>query len=240
MNAAIITARAGSKSIEDKNVYPVGGQPLIAYPIRAAREAQRIDRVFISTDGREIARVGVEMGCEIIWRPEELCGDTVNHGDVIKHAVETVDRVEAGLENVVILLGNTVMVDAGLIDKALALLEELPDIDSVMSVWEAADDHPLRALQMTDGLLSPYGDSARQVSTERQSYPKAYFYDQGVWALRKDCVQRRDGPNPWWWMGARSRAIVRPWVTGRDIHTHLDVAIAEWWLRAGPGANGGG
>ena len=231
MNAAIITARAGSKSIIDKNVYPVAGRPMVAYPIMAAQAARRIGGVYISTDGAAIAHVGRNMGCEIIARPDELGGDTVNHGDVIKHAVEYVDARVEGLQNIVLLLGNTAMIDGAIIDKCLNLLDERPDLDSVMTVWEAADDHPLRALEIdAEGLARPYGGSDRQVSTERQSYPKAYYYDQGVWAFRKDCVQRRDGPNPWWWMGKRSHAIVRPWVTGRDIHTFFDLAITEWWI----------
>lgn len=232
MNIAIITARAGSKSIKNKNVYPVHGQPMIAYPIRAAKGASRIDRVYVSTDGPAIAAVAEELGCEVIWRPDELAGDHVNHGDVIKHAVEHADAACPGLQNVVVLLGNTVMVDAALIDQGLAILEEREDLDSVMSVWEAADDHPFRALEIRDGLLAPYGDPNRQVSTERQSYAPAYYYDQGIWAFRKGCVQRKDGPNPWWWMGKRCFPIVRTWVTGRDIHTHLDIEIASWWLSA--------
>jgi len=231
MNAAIVTARKGSKSIRDKNVYNVAGRPMVAYPIQAAIDADRIDRIYVSTDGEAIAQASTELGCEIIWRPEELGGDTVNHGDVIKHAVEYVDQRNTGLENVVVLLGNTVMVDGPLIDEALGMLDDNPGLDSVMSVWEAADDHPLRAMEIADGILQAYGGVDRQVSTERQSYKKAYYYDQGVWAFRKDCVQRRDGPNPWWWMGKRSAPIVRTWVTGRDVHTHMDVGIAEWWLR---------
>jgi len=232
VNAAIVTARKGSKSIRDKNVYKVAGRPLVAYPIQAALDANSIDRVYVSTDGEAIAEVSQNLGCEIIWRPEELGGDSVNHGDVIKHAVEYVDTLVGGaLENVVLLLGNTVMVDDGVIDGAVQMLEGRPDLDSVMTVWEAADDHPLRALEIHDGLLRPYGGADRQVSTERQSYKKAYYYDQGVWAFRKECVQRKEGPNPWWWMGKRSFPIVRAWVTGRDVHTHLDMAIAEWWLQ---------
>jgi CMP-N-acetylneuraminic acid synthetase len=230
MNAAIITARAGSKSILNKNVYEVNRRPLIYYPIRAAQDARTIDRVYISTDGESIAEVGQRMGCEIIWRPEELGGDHINHGDVIRHAVEWVDE-RSPLANVALLLGNTVMIDGEMLDAALTLLDQRQDLDSVMTVWEAADDHPMRALDRSeDGLLTPYGDPDRRVSTERQSYKKAYYYDQGVWAFRKETVQRRDGPNPWWWMGKRSYGIVRNWVTGRDIHTHLDISIAEWWL----------
>jgi len=230
MNAAIVTARAGSKSIHDKNVHPLLGRPLVAYPIQAALDAERIDAVFVSTDGEAIAAASRKLGATIIERPEELGGDTVNHGDVIRHAVRWVDRDTPDLENVVLLLGNTVMIDGELIDTALAALESAPELDSVMTVWEAADDHPLRALEIVDGLVQPYGDAERQVSTERQSYPKAYYYDQGVWAFRKQCVERRDGPNPWWWMGKRCKPLVRNWVTGRDVHTLLDLGVAQWWL----------
>ena len=233
MNVAIITARAGSKSIINKNVYPVAGKPLVAYPIQAALDARHVDKVFLDTDGDEIAEVGRRMGCEILWRPEALRGDDVNHGDVIKHDVETVGAREPNLANVVLLLGNTVMIDGALIDESLEMLAADSALDSVMSLWEAADDHPLRALEIRDGLVVPYADANRQVSTARQSYPKAYYYDQGVWTFRKQCVERRDGPSPWWWMGKRSKPIIRQWVTGRDIHGPLDVSIAEWWLAAG-------
>ena len=230
MNAAIITARAGSKSIPDKNVFFVAGKPLVSYPIEAALAASGIDSVFVSTDGKSIAEVSRALGCAIIERPPELGGDHVNHGDVIKHAVEWVEGRLSELENVVLLLGNTVMIDGGIIDHCLSLLDQRSELDSVMTVWEAADDHPLRALEIHDGLLRPFGDPDRQVSTERQSYRKAYYYDQGVWAFRKSCVQRNDGPNPWWWMGKRCYPVIRTWVTGRDVHTHFDVALAEWWL----------
>ena len=208
----------------------MGGRPLVAYPVQAALDAASIARVYVSTDGEAIASAAEKLGGEVIWRPAELAGDTINHGDVIKHAVEFVDERMPQLTNVVLLLGNTVMVDGRLIDRCVRILETDDEFDSVMTVWEAADDHPLRALEISDQVLRPYGDSERSVSTERQSYAKAYYYDQGVWAFRKDCVQRRDGPNPWWWMGAKCKPVVRNWITGRDIHTHLDVSAAEWWL----------
>jgi N-acylneuraminate cytidylyltransferase len=235
VNAAIVTARAGSKSIRDKNVFPVAGRPLVAYPVQAALDAERIDEVYVSTDGEAIAEAAAALGATVIRRPEQLAGDHVNHGEVIRHAVEWVGERRMDLASVVLLLGNTVMVDGGLIDECLARLDERPDLDSVMTVWEAADDHPLRALEIVDGLLRPYGDPDRRVSTERQSYPKAYYYDQGIWAFRKECVERREGPNPWWWMGKRCAPIVRNWVTGRDVHTPLDVVFAETWLARLPG-----
>jgi CMP-N-acetylneuraminic acid synthetase len=231
MNVAIVTARAGSKSIVNKNVLPLLGQPMVQYPIKAAQAARRVADVWVSTDGEEIATASTAAGAKIIPRPDELSGDTVNHGIVIKHAVDYIDARVPDLANIVLLLGNTVYVDGDLIDRALAVLDERDDVDSVMTVWEAADDHPYRALQINgEGLVETFG-GPRQVSTERQSYPKAYYYDQGVWAFRKQTVHRQDGPNPWWWMGKRVYPIVRPWVTGRDIHGLIDVFFSEHWVR---------
>jgi len=230
MNVAIVTARAGSKSIIDKNVLPIQGVPMVQYPIRAAQAAKRISDVWVSTDGEAIAKASREAGAKIIPRPDELGGDSVNHGIVIRHAVEYVDARVDNLENVVLLLGNTVYIDGPIIDRALGILDERKDVDSVMTIWEAADDHPYRALQINgDGLVETFG-GPRKVSTERQSYPKAYYYDQGVWAFRKQTVQSEDGPNPWWWMGKRVLPIVRPWVTGRDIHGLIDVFFSEQWV----------
>ena len=231
MNVAIITARAGSKSIINKNILEVKGKPLIYYPIKASLDALKIDKVFVSTDGEGIAAASEKYGATVIPRPDELGGDTINHGDVIKHAVEWVDERYDNLENVVLLLGNTVYIDGSIIDKCLQKLDDEKGLDSCMTVWEAQDDHPLRAMEIAEnGLLRPYGNVERNVSTERQSYQKAYYYDQGVWAFRKYTVQSHDGPNPWWWMGKKSAPIIRTWVTGRDIHTYFDVGISEWWL----------
>lgn len=231
-NVAIVTARAGSKSIINKNVMDCDGRPIIHYPILAAQGASRISEVFVSTDGEMIAAASRDVGATIIPRPDELGGDSINHGIVIRHAVDWVNERYPDLENVVLLLGNTVTIDSELVDHALEILERKPDIDSVMTVWEAADDHPFRALEIKDGLVRPFGGE-RKVSTERQSYPKAYYYDQGIWAFRKHTVHEDTGPNPWWWMGKRVHPIVRTWVTGRDVHTHFDNGIQEWWLRGG-------
>ena len=50
---------------------------MIAYPIQAALDARRIDSVWVSTDGESIADASRDLGCEIIWRPDELGGDHV-------------------------------------------------------------------------------------------------------------------------------------------------------------------
>jgi CMP-N-acetylneuraminic acid synthetase len=237
MNVAIITARGGSKSIFQKNLYPVNGKPLVAYAARAALDAKRIDDIFIDTDNGNIV-TAVEREAfkdrRYIWhimRPDELRGDNVNHGDVIKRDVFEIKAKLPELQNVVVLLGNTVMVDGGLIDQALMMLDAYPKADSVMSVWQAQDDHPYRALGLTDdGYLEGWCYWGEKVSTNRQTYPPTFFYDQGVWAFRWECVNRKGKIGPWWWMGDVCLPIIREWIAGRDVHNPLDIEIAEWWV----------
>ena len=45
---AIIPARSGSKGLIDKNIAPLGGFPLIAYSIVAAKLTADIERVIVS------------------------------------------------------------------------------------------------------------------------------------------------------------------------------------------------
>jgi len=225
MNVAIIMARKGSSQIKDKNMYMINGKPLVGYAIDSAHNAKRVDRVYVSTDCPKIIEYSLNHDCFIIDRPKDLRDDI---GDAIQHAVLRVDN--RYLKNVVILLGNTVMCDSSLVDNAMWHLETKPDIDSVMSIWEAGDDHPFRALEIKDGYIQSYGKKTQVVPINRQDYPRVFFYDQGIWAFRKDCVKSRDGPRPWWWMGKRCLPVIRLWVTGRDIHSSLDIEIAQWWV----------
>ena len=61
---AIIPARGGSKELPGKNIKLLSGRPLIAYSIMAALNAEKIDRVIVSTDSNKIADVALEFGAE--------------------------------------------------------------------------------------------------------------------------------------------------------------------------------
>ncbi len=56
-NIAFIPVRGGSKSIPMKNVRPLCGKPLIYWTAKAACESKYIDKVYISTDSKNIRDV---------------------------------------------------------------------------------------------------------------------------------------------------------------------------------------
>lgn len=89
MDLAIVTARGGSKGLPGKNVMPLGGRPLIAWTISAARESEVFSRIIVSTDDQEIASAAREAGAEVPFvRPAHLASDTANSSDVVAHVLQ--------------------------------------------------------------------------------------------------------------------------------------------------------
>lgn len=90
---AFITARAGSIGLPGKNIRPLGGQPLIAWTVRAAIDSGCFDRVIVSTDGPDIAAAAREAGAEVpFMRPKELASSTTPSVEVLRHALESVGK----------------------------------------------------------------------------------------------------------------------------------------------------
>ena len=64
----IIPARGGSKGLPGKNIKIFNGKPLIAWPILAATQCEKIDQILVTTDSNEIAKKAVGFGAKR-WRP---------------------------------------------------------------------------------------------------------------------------------------------------------------------------
>lgn len=85
---AVIPARGGSKRIPKKNIKEFYGKPLIAYSIEVALQSELFDKVIISTDDEEIAKIAKKYGADVPFlRPEELSDDYTGTGAVIGHAL---------------------------------------------------------------------------------------------------------------------------------------------------------
>jgi len=92
---ALIPARGGSKGIPRKNIAPLGGRPLIDWTIGTARQTPDIGRIIVSTDDDDIAEVARRCGAEVPFlRPSDLASDTAAALPVIRHAVETLERLD--------------------------------------------------------------------------------------------------------------------------------------------------
>jgi CMP-N,N'-diacetyllegionaminic acid synthase len=127
----VIPARGGSVGIPRKNLYPLHGQPLIAYAIDAAHKARLLNRVIVSTDDEEIAHMSRNLGADVpFMRPRELANSETPTVLVIEHALNALQPSQYDL--VVTIQPTAPLRTADDIDNAIQLLSG--DCDSVVSV----------------------------------------------------------------------------------------------------------
>jgi N-acylneuraminate cytidylyltransferase len=91
---ALIPARGGSKGIPGKNLKPVGGVPLLARSVRAARSASRLGAVWVSSDDEAIGTLAQREGAGWLQRPVTLASDLASSEAALLHALRTL--AEAG------------------------------------------------------------------------------------------------------------------------------------------------
>lgn len=104
---AIITARAGSKRLPNKNVLELNGKPLFVWSILASLGCSRIGRTVVSTDSIEYRRIAIKAGAECSkLRSMSLSSDTTSSADVVMDVLENIGT-DIGLYKGLILLQPT-------------------------------------------------------------------------------------------------------------------------------------
>ncbi len=188
----VITARGGSKGIPGKNIKPMLGKPLIAYTIEAAKDSRVFDRLILSTDDPEIARVAREYGCEVpFMRPAELSDDKAGHLGVMRHAAEELQRLGGYKPDYIMILQPTSPLrQAFHIKKAAELILE-SGADSVLSVAEIPENFsPYKAMvaDVAESLVLFNGSPVRKRTARRQDLQKAYWSVGMIYLFKTDLL----------------------------------------------------
>jgi CMP-N,N'-diacetyllegionaminic acid synthase len=177
----IIPARGASKGVPGKNIKPLGGIPLIAHTIRAAAEAACLDRVWVSTDDPETARISEEFGVSVPWlRPAELAQDDSRLEDALIHILRRLESDEGYHPDAVLILQPTSPFRrAETISRAVELFETR-DRATIISVSHARH-HPAWCYSIdadTGALHTFIGDVSRPLP--RQELPDAFIIDGSI------------------------------------------------------------
>lgn len=132
---AIIPAMGLFRNKEKLSLKLLNGKPLISYTIEEALKTELIDRVFVSTEDREIADYALKCGAEVpLLRPLELSKTNVQVEKVIGHFVNYLKVSEGYSPDIITLLHyNTPFTKERHITEAIDTLL-LYNTDSVISV----------------------------------------------------------------------------------------------------------
>lgn len=217
---AVIPARAGSKAVKDKNIYPLGGKPLIAWPIEVAKNCPEIDRIIVSTDGNEIADVARRHGAEVYTRPAELAGDEALVIDTLRDLILRIRDEGETAAYMVLMEATSPLRTPQDVQNCLRLLDG-DQLDSVATFTEASLP-PEKAWRIENSVPSSYLEGA-DAWLPRQKTQSAWELNGAVYAFSIDKLPATGKPL----LFGKSGAVAMPKERSLDINDETDFVIAE-------------
>jgi CMP-N-acetylneuraminic acid synthetase len=222
-----LQVRGGSKGVPKKNIRKVNGKPLMTWTIESAKKSNVFDSIWVSSDSDEIIEVGRKEEVNTIKRPEELSGDEVLSVDSLHWAVGEIEGLYGIKYDYVVEL--PVVCPLRNEDHIREAVEKLitTGADSVISVTQMTDKHPVRMKRITDDDLIedfcseyPEGDAGR-----RQDLEPCYIRNGGIYSMKRDTLMKEK---------TRHGKVSRPYVMedkySINIDSEMDLRIAEVML----------
>ena len=211
----VLQVRGGSKGVPKKNIREVNGKPLMNWTIESAKKSGVFESIWISSDSDEILEVGRKAEVNTIRRPEELSGDKVLSVDSLYWAVEQIEELKQNKYDYVVelpvvcpLRNETHIKEA--VEKLITT-----GADSVISVTQMTDKHPVRMKRITDDDLIedfcseyPEGDAGR-----RQDLEPCYIRNGGIYSMKRNTLMNEK---------TRHGKISRPYVMEDKYSVNID------------------
>jgi len=224
----VILARGGSKGIPRKNIKTIAGKPLIAWTIEAAMDSGVFEDIVVSTDCQEIAMIARAFGASVpFMRPDELAQDHIWSRDALKHAVlASEDHYGVTYDYVIEMPCVAPLRSSKHIIEASNILIKT-GCDSVTSVTQMQDKHPVRMKRIVNGMLKdfttefPEGEGSR-----RQDLEPCYIRNGAIYAMTRDCIVNKFSRH-----GDTCVAYIMPEQDSVNIDTMLDFKLAKILLR---------
>jgi len=220
---AVIPARAGSKSIPQKNIRYLLGKPLIAWTIEEAKKSKYIDKLILSSENKKIIEISKIYGCEVPFiRPSELAQDDTPGIAPIKHAIKF--YVNTKFDYIICLQCTSPLRMVKDIDNAIELCIE-SNTNSLVSVCEVKH-HPywMKTIDK-NGHLSNLIDGDVEYF-RRQDLPKIYRLNGAFYMATPDIIL---GTNSWF--TPNTKFFIMNEISSIDIDSELDFLFAEFLLK---------
>lgn len=223
---AIIPARKGSNGKIKKNIALLVGKPLIAYTIEAALVSKYIDKIIVSTDDEEIAKISLSYKAEIPFlRPKELAKDSSLVIDAVLHVLTFLENEKQSFDIVVLLQPTSPLRSASDIDSAIELLIK-KEANSIISVNQT-DHIPQLSNTLDENLTMREFFNNNCMNKNRQDYPKYYRINGAVYVSYIQFILSQKN-----FLDEKTFAYVMPRERSIDIDEEFDFVLCEFLIHS--------
>ena len=186
---AMINARGGSKGIPKKNIKSFLGKPLIVHSIDVALKIKKINKVLVSTDCKNIAKVAEDNGAYVpFMRPKKLATSNALQVDTIIYNIKKLEHILKKRIDIVVLLQPTAPLRSKEdIDGCINLIIR-KNADTVISITDVGNRHPtgIYKIKNKDELI-PFV-KINKSGFNRQELEKIYWRTGSVYVIKRDVL----------------------------------------------------
>ena len=183
-NIAIIPARSASKGLPNKNIKELNGKPLLAYTIQAALESGLFEKVMVSTDSDEYAKIAIAYGAEVPFlRSSENSRDNASSWGVVKEVLQSYELIGETFDVLALLQPTSPLRGAADILSAFQLMEERR-AKAIISVCQT--DPPIEQSNILPDDLSLVGFYDDRKYMPRQARRLMYHPNGAIYLYRVD------------------------------------------------------
>lgn len=186
---AFIFARGGSKGLKKKNIKIFGGKPLIAHSIILALESNIFDKVFVSTEDDEIAKISSACGAEIIKRPNNLADDASPEWLAWQHAILQAEDRFGPFEYFVSLPATSPLRDIEDILKAVNHLDADKSADLCLGISQSNHSPFFNMVIKNENNYIDLAINNKDPINRRQDAPTIFNITTVVYAARTDFIK---------------------------------------------------
>lgn len=212
---AVIPARGGSTRLKDKNIYPLGGKPLIRWITESVVASECFDHILISTDDDRIFDAVSDLD---VVRHNRPAHHATVQATVLKAMIDLMGEVDK-FDTFSYFLPTCPFVSAEDIQKGTSLL--IPYADSVISMTQILETIQLACVISGDNVL-PIFDNL-ECGLTNSKFIKKYYKPSGAFYMG------------WWdyllehenFFKGNVKGVVIPPERSVDINTLADIRYAE-------------
>jgi CMP-N-acetylneuraminic acid synthetase len=222
-------AKEGSIGLPGKNTWKIKDRTLLGWTIEDAKKSKLVDKVFVSTNGADVAKVSKASGAEVIMREDELAKNE-KFMQAVEHAIGYIKGQHADLKIIAIPQCVVPFRDPDIFDRCIGFLLKNPDYDSAVTIRQVGFI-PEALMKMEKDQLVPYfPETQKYVSGSRQD-SCGFEIDHTVECFTYNSfLKRAEGIKPWSYLGKRIMGIKQTYHNHNcfvDVHTMDDIH----WLK---------
>ena len=216
--SALIPARGGSKGVPKKNIRDLLAFPLISYSIAACRACKNIDKVYVSTDSEDIAKIAIEYGAEVPFiRPSEYAQDHSTDFDVINHFFS-----EANINQIAYMRPTTPLRSPESLEEYISFFFTNIDKMSGLRSMHEMPEPPYKVFKIEDGYCKGFFKHFKGIkdytNLPRQTFPKAYQPNGYIDIAKRETINLGGSA-----FGQKIMPVITEHVTEVDMEYEFDI-----------------